>query len=114
MGDRGNIALHDNGVTIYLYTHWGGSDIGSVLRSALIRGRGRWDDAPYLYRVIFQTLIGKDDGVTGFGLSAGICDNEHPILHVDASTQSVWRDDATDTKVSFDDYVAKVSKAEAR
>lgn len=104
MGDRGNICLHDNGQTIYLYTHWRGSDLAEIAKAALVRGKSRWDDPAYLYRVIFQELIGKDTGLTGFGLSGGICDNEHPVIHIDASKQSVWID--AGNPVTFDEFTA--------
>lgn len=107
MGDRGNIVLHDFDVKIYLYTHWGGSNIKEVLKKALIKGQGRWTDPAYLHRVIFQELIGTDKGVTGFGLSTRECDNEHPLLHVNAHVEGgkVWADDLP--KCTFQEYVCK-------
>ena len=92
MGDRGNIKTvsQENQGGIYFYTHWTGSDLPETLRQALIRGRGRWDDEPCLNRIIFSQMI--KDGVldeTGFGISADICDNEHPIITVDCSAQTV-------------------------
>lgn len=105
MGDRGNIVLHDGEAKIYLYTHWTGSDIGEVLKFALIKGQGRWSDPPYLYRVIFQTLIGNDNDITGFGLSTTECDNEHPLLHVNAHVEGgkVWSDDIP--PCTFKEYI---------
>lgn len=86
MGDRGNIKVGK----VYLYTHWGGSEITEILKSALIRGKGRWNDEPYLTRIIFCEMI-KDDvmGDTGYGISTVICDNEYPILDVDCAKQTV-------------------------
>jgi len=41
MGDRGNIVVHeevkDEDRTIYLYTHWGGSEIKKDLQEVLSR-----------------------------------------------------------------------------
>ena len=107
MGDRGNIVLHDKGAKIYLYTHWTGSAIGAILKRALIKGKGRWSDPPYLYRIIFQTLIGKDDDITGFGLSTSECDNEHPLLHVDAHVLNgaVWSEDVP--KCTFKEFIGE-------
>jgi len=86
MGDRGNIKVGK----VYLYTHWGGSEIPEILKKALVRGMGRWNDEPYLTRIIFCEMI-KDDvmGDTGYGISTHICDNEHEILEVDCNTQTV-------------------------
>jgi len=66
MGDRGNIIIDEK---IYLYSHWSGSSLMSILKSALKRGVTRWDDRPYLIRVIFSEMI-KDDinGTTGYGI----------------------------------------------
>lgn len=87
MGDRGNIILRFKGekasTDIYLYTHWGGSDIGETLKAALKKGEESWDDGPYLGRIIFQQLIGDDNDVTGFGIAPYVSDNEHNFLVVD-------------------------------
>lgn len=89
MGDRGNIVVKSGTEKAWLYSHWGGTDLPVILRDALVRGKGRWDDAPYLARIIFQQMIGKDDGITGYGISASVSDNEHPILVVDCGAQTV-------------------------
>jgi hypothetical protein len=71
MGDRGNVILtYEEGGEIYLYTHWGGSELKQTLKDALLRGRDRWDDPSYLARIIFSEMI-KDniDGNTGFGIA---------------------------------------------
>lgn len=51
MGDRGNIAIKQDikdecgeNVYIYMYTHWRGSELAEILKSALTKGKGRWDD----------------------------------------------------------------------
>lgn len=82
MGDRGNIEIRQPHTTdsVYLYTHWGGSDIASTLAAALDRGRGRWSDPAYLTRIIFDELTAGDRSETGFGISVGQPDdNEHHI-----------------------------------
>ncbi len=120
MGDRGNIKLvgKDNFPNpAYLYTHWRGCDMKDILRDALVKGKSRWDDGQYLSRVIFQTLIGDDDDVTGFGLSTSPGDNEHPFLVVNVDEQLVWEepykhsilsDDSIATPMSFAEFVEKV------
>ena len=57
MGDRGNIIVKDGNSEVYLYTHWTGSDLPDVLRSALKRGKSRWNDGPYLARIIFCEIV---------------------------------------------------------
>ena len=95
IGNRGNIKVGG----VYLYTHWGGSYIKEILRSALIRGKNRWTDEGYLTRIIFCEMI-KDDvlGETGFGISTYELDNEHTILEVDCERQEV-------NGVSFQDFI---------
>ena len=92
MGDRGNIQITQTyqvadgsrqEATAFLYTHWGGSQVTTVLASALKRGYDRTGDPEYLSRIIFQELIGDDHRNTGFGISLGaVGDNEWPIPHV--------------------------------
>lgn len=92
MGDRGNIVVQEaEGKRVYFYTHWRGSDIGPVVTKALFKGRKRWDDPAYLGRIVFCELISQDgsNGTTGFGISAAVCDNSHPILVVDCERQVV-------------------------
>lgn len=109
MGDRANICLKQNnskdGGQIYMYTHWGGHELAEVLQQALIRGASRWDDEQYLGRILFSELI-KDnpEELTGIGLSTYLCDNEHPIIHVDSETQEVA---IKDSKWSFSEFTTE-------
>ena len=121
MGDRGNIVLRftekGQAKDIYLYTHWGGSEIGERLKSALEAGEDRWDDGPYLGRVIFQALVGDDDGVTGFGISPFVCDNEHDFLVVDMDGgKTVTKEHRTNRSViqkwTFDEFVKLAAPVE--
>ena len=85
MGDRGNIVVDG----VYLYSHWGGSELPKVLQEALAK-QWRWTDGAYLCRIIFDCMTrGHHDTETGFGISLGLCDNEHPILHVSSNSQTV-------------------------
>jgi hypothetical protein len=91
MGDRANVYVKmqygEGGV--YLYSHWGGYALPQTLQTALQRHE-RWDDDAYLTRIIFcQMVKGDEDGETGFGISAALCDNEHPIIHVDPAAGTV-------------------------
>lgn len=69
MGDAGNIVVTDTNHKVVLYTHWGGSELPQIVRSGLRRGKGRWNDAPYLTRILFSQLIlgDTDDYLAGLG-----------------------------------------------
>jgi hypothetical protein len=111
MGDRGNIKMvFENKSEIYFYTHWSGSELPFTLRDALKRGKDRWTDEPYLARIIFSEMIkGEILGVTGYGISPYLCDNEHDILSVDCSKQRVTIEHEEDNNIqdsySFEEYI---------
>lgn len=114
MGDRGNIVIrYDLGdgkkSDVYFYTHWSGTEIGQVVQKALAK-RERWDDDSYLARIIFDGLVGKDTGTTGFGISPTITDNEHDLLVVDTGGKRVLRTleaspDVAEKEWTFDEFV---------
>lgn len=97
MGDRGNIFIvqHDGSEGpkggIFFYSHWSGYRLPQILQAALIRGESRWDDEPYLARIIFSemTRSEKPDDTTGYGITTYLTDNEYPILVVDVEKQKV-------------------------
>ncbi len=90
MGDRANICFHDDGGTIYFYTHWEGEELQNTLRAALIRGKDCWGDNAYLARIIFCEMIKNNVlGLTGYGISTYLGDNEHPLIHVYPIAQTV-------------------------
>jgi hypothetical protein len=91
MGMRRNIAL-DYGVEkkIFLYTHWGAERLEDVLRAALNRGASRWDDPPYLARIIFSEMIQDEVMDTiGYGIAPYVMDDEFPTIEVDLRNRSV-------------------------
>ena len=90
MGDRGNIIVKDgNDAPVFLYSHWGGSELPATLQAGLAR-RLRWTDGSYLTRILFCEMIDGDvRGETGFGISTHQCDNEHNYLVVDVGEQRV-------------------------
>lgn len=102
MGDRGNIILKfEEGGKIYLYTHWSGSNLKKTLKSALIRGKSRWSDEPYLARIIFSEMVKNDVlGTTGFGISPYIGDGEDKVINVDIPNQRVNNE-------TFEEYIAQ-------
>lgn len=95
MGDRANVLVKENDADsgVYLYTHWGGHDLPFTLAAALGR-RLRWDDAPYLTRIIFCEMVkGNEQGETGFGISSFCGDGKDRVLVVNVDTQRVtWKD----------------------
>lgn len=92
MGDRGNIVVSDGEAgAVVLYTHWEGSRIEHIARAALARGR-RWNDAPYLTRMIFSEMVkGAEAEETGYGIAVWphLPDNQHPVLVIDVPGQRV-------------------------
>ena len=115
MGDRGNIVVMQSknpSDAVWLYTHWGGSDLNTILANALLRGKDRLDDPSYLTRIIFCELIGDDiAGTTGFGISTRMDDNEYDVLLVNpfASVVYIFGEDSVgkDGKFSKDLDAAK-------
>jgi hypothetical protein len=94
MGDRGNIYVvqhphREPEGGIFIYTHWGGHKLPELLQSALKTGKSRWNDEPYLTRVIFDAVSVDNEGITGVGLTTYLTDNEYPILVVDSEKQTV-------------------------
>ena len=95
MGDRANIVVLDGErAPLYLYAHWGGSDLPEVVREALDspEGRGRWADSAYLARILIQRLIeafSPSDRQRGIGVATAPPDNDHPYLVVDTTDKAV-------------------------
>lgn len=91
MGDRANIHTFskDSQTGIYFYSHWGGNELPVVLQNSL-KKKWRWDDEPYLNRIIFCEMV-KDELLeeTGYGIGTYIRDNEHDIIEVDVTNQKV-------------------------
>jgi hypothetical protein len=91
MGDRGNIVvlMDTESAPVYLYTHWGGTELPEVVSAALAK-RWRWNDPAYLARILFDQLTENVHGQeTGFGISTSPCDNEHDYIVVDPLKQEV-------------------------
>ena len=90
MGDRSNIIIQEGKEEVFLYGHWMGLDYIPILKTALERGRDRWQDASYLARIVFCDMVRGDlDKTTGFGIWPSLCDNEHPYLVVDCPNKAV-------------------------
>ena len=69
MGDRRNIIVKGEGMSLAFYTHWTGSDSINDIAIALDRGVTRWNDFGYFARVMFNVMTRHDTlGTTGFGI----------------------------------------------
>jgi hypothetical protein len=96
MGDRANVYVREpyqnEEQGVYLYTHWGGSELARTVQKALQR-KLRWDDSQYLARIIFCTMISEGgdslEGEVGFGISTAIGDNSYSIIVIDTEHQTV-------------------------
>lgn len=89
MGSRANVYVRqeEDGSGVYLYTHNKGYELAQTVQAALARGV-RWDDPPYLARIIFSEMIGNNaKGEIGFGISARIGDNSYQIVVVDTTVK---------------------------
>jgi hypothetical protein len=126
MGDRGNIVIRDNypadvrdKEAVFLYGHWSGTELPEIARAALERAEGRWDDAQYLARIVFEDMIADDlGGLTGYGITTQIADNEYDLIVLRPDRQVLARvtekeykangfaalDDAP--SIPFENYVA--------
>lgn len=103
MGDRGNIRVASGDGFVYLYSHWGGSELPVTLKEALAREQ-RWNEESYLARIIFDTMtFGEQGSETGYGIATYAPDSEHPVLTVDCDKQAVITEDGED--IPFKDYI---------
>jgi hypothetical protein len=103
MGDRANVKfIEQDGTSLFLYTHWRGSDLPEIIQSALSH-KQRWDDEQYLARIIFCEMIkGDESGHSGFGISTYCGDGDDKILEINVSNQQVG---INENLYSFNDYV---------
>lgn len=91
MGDRRNVQFKMQPADVYLYTHWGGSELPQTVAYALQRGKGRWTDETYLCRIVFSEMIKAEVlGETGYGIStAPAGDAGYPPVVIDCDKQTV-------------------------
>ncbi|MBN9415362.1 MAG: hypothetical protein J0I12_07965 [Candidatus Eremiobacteraeota bacterium] len=114
MGERGNIVVvqHPNRPEkgegeIYLYTHFGGECLPSIVHQVLAR-RLRWDDEGYLTRMLFSALVDGDvQGDSGAGITSYLTDNGYPLLVLDTHKKRVSMRDAgfSDRSWTFEEFV---------
>lgn len=96
MGDRGNIAIVvdgnkpiTEGGAVWLYGHWSGSRLPSIVQEALTKGAGRINDPTYFARITLNVMQGDDRGECGYGLHTRPSDNEWNYLLVNGEAGKV-------------------------
>jgi len=86
MGDRNNIKItYSNGQGVYLYSHWGGSELREIVADAL-ETSGRVTDESYFARVLFSRMIAHElHQETGYGIAPYVVDQDasNKMIHVD-------------------------------
>lgn len=89
MGDRAQIKITEFDESVYLYTHWGASELVNLVIDVLRRNE-RWNDGCYLARMFFSKMI--EDSITGT-TGYGICTSEHSdiwrLIHVNVDDQKI-------------------------
>ena len=115
MGDRANVEMKEEGQpSIFFYTHWAGTRLPETLQEALKKGADRWDDPPYLGRIIFCQLVkGASNELTGYGISPYCCDGEDRVLQVDSEKQTVTHKNKVWTFKEFVDEDLQAALTEA-
>jgi hypothetical protein len=104
MGDRGQVYVHEGRKRgVYLYTHWRGTELPEDVKKAMARGRSRWDDTPYLTRIIFsQMIMGSVGDADGYGIDAHDMGPDHDTIKVDTVSQTVTYEGKTYT---FEEWI---------
>jgi hypothetical protein len=75
MGDRRMpahtvVEIKTSNGSLYVYSHWGGSELPGDAVEAILAARSRWDDEPYATRIIVDQLTkGSRDKATDHGLT---------------------------------------------
>ena len=97
MGDRNNIKItYGNGQSVFLYSHWGGSQLEEIVKRALWSS-DRVTDESYFVRVLFSRMISEDiDSETGYGIAPYVVDQDanNKMVHIDytkATEETFWR-----------------------
>jgi hypothetical protein len=89
MGDKANIVMrYGPNKDIFFYGHLAGEDYVKAAQRALAM-KWRWDDPAYLARIVWDEFCGEVGDETGYGISLGPRDNEHPYLIIDMPRQRV-------------------------
>lgn len=110
MGDRIVYTIKQaDGLSLNLYSHWGGYERFIALAHALNAAKPRWSDESYATRIIVSNLIGPQwDQETGFGLWASKEDGayhggDHQDIVIDIPNKTVTDETGTHT---FDGFIS--------
>ena len=88
MGTRAQVHIVDTG--IYLYQHYDGYHLPTIVRNAMIRGKDRLSDDEYLTRIIFSEMVRDDiDGSTGYGIGKNQHSDIEYLVTVDVAKQRI-------------------------
>jgi hypothetical protein len=95
---------------VYLYTHWGGTNLPQVVSNALARD-ARWNDPEYLARIIFDQMTeGSHGSETGHGIGTEQHGDVYRVVHINCSEREVtvetgtapWHDEADREAITYD------------
>lgn len=107
MGDRAQVHIEDTGV--YLYTHWGATNLPTTVANALGRD-ARWNDPEYLARIIFDEMTeGSHGSETGHGIGMEQHGDVYRVVHINCAEREMtletgsaaWHDDDERETVTF-------------
>lgn len=139
MGDRANVAFrfsrdHQESADkpliketpgyVWMYTHWGGSDLDKDVRIAIQKATPRWGDPTYATRIALRDLLAPFEDEHGAGVGFGISDNEYSyVLVVDFEAKLVafhnlpaiwWKNEPGDSAFewTFDEYLDPANEDE--
>lgn len=101
MGDRAQVLVEDEGV--YLYSHWGGSQIEDMVRTALANEQ-RWFDPEYLGRIIFDVISSRASEYTGAGIGTTPHGDIHTLVRVNCADQTVVVEAGYDVDLATETY----------
>jgi hypothetical protein len=86
MGDRNNVKItYGTGDSVYLYSHWGGSQLEGIVQRVIERTT-RLSDESYLARAIFSAMVADDiEGELGYGIAPYPPDQDagNKMIHID-------------------------------
>ena len=105
MGDRGQVHIKDE--EVWLYTHGGATDLIETVRTALEK-KWRWDDPEYLARIIFDEMVGDNQGnETGYGIGGGQHGDVWRIITLDCGVNKITVEDNGEKTLeqSFNDFI---------
>lgn len=106
MGDRGQVKViqQPDAPAIWLYTHWGASELSTTVQTAIAR-KERWSDPEYLTRIIFCEMVkGQEGGSTGYGIGIARHGDVWQVVTVDIPNQTISVSSPEIGPVSFEAF----------